>query len=203
MTTLTEEDYLTAIYECEQFFGEAKLADIAKLLNVRPPTAYKVLRKLQEKGLVDYRRGGKVKLSDKGREVAERIVVNHRVFEAFLCYSLKFSPKEAHQIAKIMEHVPLEVSKRLSRMLDRKECPHGLPINGRGSPEGPLLIEKGPGKYQVRRVYFEEILLRYLPELEAGQEIEVIRIAFGKARIKVKGQEYEIPSHLLKFIEVM
>ncbi len=202
MPTLTEEDYLTAIYECEQFFGEARLADIAKLLNVRPPTAYKVLRKLQEKGLVDYKRGGKVKLSEKGREVAERIVINHRVFEAFLCYSLKFSPKEAHQIAKIMEHVPLEVSRRLSKMVERKECPHGLPLDGKGSPTGPSLLEKGPGRYKVKRIYFEEILLRHLPELEAGQEIELISAAYGKARVKIKGKELEIPSHLLKFIEV-
>jgi len=72
-----------------------------------------------------------------------------------------------------------------------------------GKSRRPSLLEKGPGKYKVRRIYFEEILLRYLPELEAGQEIELIKVAYGRARIKMKGKELEIPSYLLRFIEVM
>src|SRR5690606_22207656 len=77
--------------------------------------------------LVDYKRYGKIRLTDKGRSKATEIVRKHRLWETFLFDKLGFSWDEVHEVAEQLEHIQ---SDKLIEQLDKflgfpKFDPHG------------------------------------------------------------------------------
>ena len=97
------EDYLRSIYEIIERKGFARVRDIARELNVKPSSVVEMLRKLQRMNLVFYEKYGGVRLTDKGRELAEIIERRHETFRKFL--ELILVPKDvALRDAHILEH---------------------------------------------------------------------------------------------------
>ena len=97
------EDYLRSIYEIVERKGFARVRDIAHELNVRPSSVVEMLKKLQEMNLVIYEKYGGVRLTDKGKELAEVIERRHETFRRFL--ELILVPKDvALRDAHILEH---------------------------------------------------------------------------------------------------
>src|SRR5690554_1808740 len=101
MLSETEENYLKALLRItieSENGGEAGTNQLAAKLRVRPATATDMLKKLREKGLVNYIKYGKISLTDTGQEVAIAIVRKHRLWETFLYDKLGFSWDEVHEI---------------------------------------------------------------------------------------------------------
>jgi len=97
------EDYLRSIYEIVERKGFARVRDIARELDVKPSSVVEMLKKLQEMSLVVYEKYGGVRLTDRGKELAEVVERRHETFRKFL--ELILVPKDvALRDAHILEH---------------------------------------------------------------------------------------------------
>jgi DtxR family Mn-dependent transcriptional regulator len=95
-----------------------------------------MIKKLAEKGLVDYIKYQGVSLTANGRLAAIDIVRKHRLWEVFLVDKLNFKWDEVHDVAEELEHIKsVDLIERLDEFLGfPKSDPHGDPIpdkNGR------------------------------------------------------------------------
>jgi len=97
------EDYLRAIYEIVAQKGFVRIKDIARELEVKPPTVVEMMKKLDAKGLVVYEKYSGITLTDRGKEIAELIENRHETFREFL--EILLVPKDiALKDAHILEH---------------------------------------------------------------------------------------------------
>lgn len=128
MLTTTEENYIKALLRISvEGDGEAGTNQLAARLEVRPATVTDMVKKLSEKNLVDYKRYGKIKLTEKGRTKATEIVRKHRLWETFLYEKLEFSWDEVHDVAEQLEHIQSDkLIEQLDKFLGYPEFdPHG------------------------------------------------------------------------------
>ncbi len=130
--TLTEENYLKAIYSIQNHneSGEVSVNEIAERMQTKPATVTDMLRKLSEKELIHYEKYKKIQLSEYGLSIVLQIVRKHRLWETFLHDMLNFSWDEVHEVAEQLEHIH---SQKLIDRLDHilgypKFDPHGDPI---------------------------------------------------------------------------
>lgn len=144
MLSITEENYLKVLLHLAEESNkqqEAGTNQIAAQLNVRPATATDMLKKLKEKGFVDYKKYGKISLTDTGRGHAVHIVRKHRLWETFLFDKLGFSWDEVHEVAEQLEHIKSEkLIARLDKHLGYPQFdPHGDVIP---TANGELITEQ-------------------------------------------------------------
>ena len=102
---LTErmEDYLRIIYEIEKVKGYARLKDVSSRLGVTPSSAAEMLRKLHSMNLAIYEKYGGIRLTRKGRKIAETVEKKYvyvRKFLQILLVPMDIASKDAH----ILEH---------------------------------------------------------------------------------------------------
>jgi DtxR family transcriptional regulator, Mn-dependent transcriptional regulator len=138
MPSFTEENYLKLIYalSAQQPNGVTTNA-LAERTNTRAASVSDMLRKLAEKGLVNYRKYQGVTLTDEGQQQALQIVRRHRLWEVFLVEKLGFGWDEVHDMAEELEHIRAnELTDRLAAFLGNPQFdPHGDPIP---APSGEL-----------------------------------------------------------------
>lgn len=131
MVSTTEENYLKAIFKIsERSEKSAKTSAIAEHLETTPASVTDMLKKLSDKGLLNYEKYRGVTLTQEGIKVATEMVRKHRLWEVFLVEKLRFSWDKIHDIAEELEHVnSSELIQRLDAFLDYpKFDPHGDPI---------------------------------------------------------------------------
>src|SRR5215510_15743810 len=131
MHTLTEENYLKAIYRIYESTGDSvSTTAIAEKLQINAASVTDMFKKLGQQKLVVYEKSRGVKPTDKGRKVALQILRKHRLWETFMVEMLKFSWDEVHEIAEQLEHVHSDLLiERLDQLLNYpKFDPHGGPI---------------------------------------------------------------------------
>lgn len=134
MNSFTEENYLKAIYHLG---GAGNIAvntnSIAELTNTKAASVTDMLKKLADKGLINYIKYQGVTLTEKGKGTAINIVRKHRLWEVFLVEKLGFKWDEVHDIAEELEHINSEqLIDRLDEFLGSpKADPHGDPIPDR------------------------------------------------------------------------
>ena len=129
--TLSEEDYIKAIYH----LGKGKKAAvstnaIADKMVTKPSSVTDMVRKLSEKGLINYKKYKGVSLTEIGLKTALNLVRKHRLWEVFLVEKLDFTWDEVHEVAEQLEHIK---SAKLIDKLDEhlgfpQVDPHGDPI---------------------------------------------------------------------------
>lgn len=78
------EDYLEAVYNLISDRGFATTSDISSTLRVRPPTVTEMVRRLAEKGYLEYHRYRGMKLTPTGEKVAKSVIRRHRIISGFL-----------------------------------------------------------------------------------------------------------------------
>jgi DtxR family Mn-dependent transcriptional regulator len=78
------EDYLEAILNASSEKGYARTKDIAKELDIRPPTVVEMVQKLDKIGMIVYRKYDGVTLTEQGRKIAEVIRDRHVTLRSFL-----------------------------------------------------------------------------------------------------------------------
>jgi len=131
MITLTEENYIKAIYHLgKQGLNNVSTNAIAKEMDTKASSVTDMVKKLSERGYADYKKYKGVTLTEKGKQIAVNIVRKHRLWEVFLVEKLSFSWDEIHEVAEQLEHIK---SEKLIRQLDEflnfpTHDPHGDPI---------------------------------------------------------------------------
>ncbi|KDR95416.1 iron (metal) dependent repressor, DtxR family [Peptoclostridium litorale DSM 5388] len=102
------EMYLETIYILEKEHGHAHGVDIAEALGVSKASVSKAMKQLKAKDLVCKEVYGSITLTQKGRELSEKIYYNHQLITSFLEHSLGLTAAEASENACRMEHVVSE-----------------------------------------------------------------------------------------------
>ena len=131
MFTLSEENYLKAIYHLETDSKKGISTNaIAKSLATKASSVTDMVKKLSDKKVVLYKKYQGVTLTELGLKTAANIVRKHRLWEVFLVQKLNFSWDEVHEVAEQLEHIK---SAKLINQLDvllgfPKYDPHGDPI---------------------------------------------------------------------------
>jgi DtxR family Mn-dependent transcriptional regulator len=185
------QDYAKAIYALgRRCGGPVATTDLAERLGVTPASASAMIKKLDERGLVEHVPYHGVQLTASGRRVALEVLRHHRLLELFLAEHLDVPWDRVHQEAEALEHVISEdLEARIAAKLGNPtHDPHGDPI-----PDAQLHIDEGhtrsladlePGDRGsfVRVSDSLPEMLRYLDErgVRIGDRLEVLtRQPFG------------------------
>lgn len=130
MVSLTEENYLKAIYRLAQEGQEISVKNIAESLTIKMPTVNSMIKKLAEKRFIRYEKYKNIELTEKGRKQALYILRKHRLTELFLSEVMSMGWEEVHDIAEQIEHIQSDrFFDRIDEMLGfPKFDPHGEPI---------------------------------------------------------------------------
>ncbi len=132
--TTSKEDYLKAIWSLSERDSEGKSEagtnELSEILGVSPPAVSRMLKQMERQSLVAHTPYYGVRLTEKGREVALRIVRRHRLLELFLWKVLKYDEHSVHDEAERLEHhISEEFEEKIDALLGfPKSCPHGSPI---------------------------------------------------------------------------
>lgn len=187
MFTLSEENYLKAIYHLEAASKKGISTNaIAKRLDTKASSVTDMVKKLSDKKVVDYRKYQGVSLTNMGKKVAANIIRKHRLWEVFLVKNLNFSWDEVHDVAEQLEHIK---SQKLIDELDAflgfpKSDPHGDPIPDKN---GNIAIRKKVKLSSLKPLEESTLLsvkdssdefLRYLDkkEIAIGNTIRILAI---------------------------
>ena len=121
------EMYLKAIWHINEKKESVKISTIAKMLNVRQPSVVQMLKKLNEKNLVNYSKAG-VKLTEEGNKVGSSMMRNSRLLEVLMESALKVEIDE-EMVCGIEHHMNKQFTDALCTMLKHpRKCPHGHEI---------------------------------------------------------------------------
>jgi len=169
------EDYLKAIYEIEEDFGQVSTSLLAVHLNVKPASVTGMIQKLatEKPRLVNYERHHGVTLTPAGRKIALEVIRHHRLIELYLAEALGFEWDKVDAEAEKLEHViSEEFEDKIAALLGYPTIdPHGDPIPTKegavAEPSRLTLSEIAPGQtVRVARVRDDDpAFLRYLAEL--------------------------------------
>ncbi len=84
LLTSSMEDYLEMIFRNSLEEGYIRINELAELLNVQAPSATKMVQKLTQLGLLDYKKYGIIFLTENGKEIGKFLYERHAVIENFL-----------------------------------------------------------------------------------------------------------------------
>jgi len=117
------EMYLKAIWHIRERKEDVKISTIAKMLNVRQPSVVQMLKKLNEKNLVNYNKAG-VTLTDEGENIGSAMMRNSRLLEVLMDSALKIEIDE-EMVCGVEHHMNKQFTDALCTMLNHpKKCPH-------------------------------------------------------------------------------
>ncbi len=129
--TVSKEDYLKAIWSLSERAATEKIEagtnDLALMLQVSAPAVSRMLKQMEKQSLVAHVPYYGVRLTEKGREAALKVVRRHRLLELFLTEVLKYDSHSVHDEAERLEHhISEEFERRIDELLNfPKTCPHG------------------------------------------------------------------------------
>lgn len=139
MLTVTEENYLKAIYRLTERYNDSVSTNLlADEMQSRPASVTEMFNKLAHLKLIKYEKYYGAELTKEGRRYALQILRRHRLWEQFLVQVLGFKWDEVHEIAEDLEHIRHEslISKIDAYLGYPKSDPHGDPIP---SAEGEII----------------------------------------------------------------
>ena len=129
-STPTEENYIKAIYHLQHIYDKVSTTLLADEMNTRPASVTDMLKKLEVKKMLHYRKYKGFSLTEQGNKTALNVVRKHRLWEYFLVNQLGFEWDEVHSMAEELEHISSnELTMRLDNFLGNPAFdPHGDPI---------------------------------------------------------------------------
>jgi len=130
MNSLTEENYLKALYHLVNENDEVSVNDLSRQLNIKMPSVNSMIKKFAEKKWVKYESYKPIKLTESGKKEASLIVRKHRLTEMFLVEKMGFGWENVHEIAEQLEHIHSEIFfDKMDEILNHPKIdPHGEPI---------------------------------------------------------------------------
>jgi DtxR family Mn-dependent transcriptional regulator len=132
MSQRTVEEYLESIGALEEQRSPVSTSAIAQIMGLSLASVSEMVRRLSEKGLVEYTPYGGAKLTNEGRKRFLRLTRRHRLWEVFLNRYLDIGWEDVYQHACTLEHATtdLVVQKLAAFLGNPRTCPHGSPIPG-------------------------------------------------------------------------
>jgi DtxR family transcriptional regulator, Mn-dependent transcriptional regulator len=189
-TSVSQEDYLKAIWELVQEEQEPISARLAEDLDVTPPAVTAALKRMTRGGYLHVRRNGRIELTAKGESIAQHLVLRHRLAEKLLTDVIGLEWARAHEEAERLEHgISPEVAELLLKRFGRdSRCPHGVPLLG-----GMAKLRRKFGAVrlsdaEVGRSY--EVLRVYEKDPKFLDFVNGLRLRPG-ARVRVHQREYD------------
>jgi DtxR family Mn-dependent transcriptional regulator len=188
-TSVSQEDYLKAIWEMLEEQQIPISARLAEALDVTPPAVTAALKRMARDGHLKVQRGGVIQLTAQGRKLAQHLMLRHQLAEMLLTEVIGLSWAKAHAEAERMEHAisPEVEALLLKRFADRKTCPHGVPINGSMAQlrdEGGVLLS------DLRANESAEILCVYEKDSGFLEFLENLKLR-PSSKIEVLKREYD------------
>jgi DtxR family transcriptional regulator, Mn-dependent transcriptional regulator len=184
-TSVSQEDYLKAIWEMLEENHTPISARLAEELNVTPPAVTAALKRMTRDGHVRVDRNGRIDLTQKGRKFAEHLALRHQLAEMLLTEVIGLSWAKAHDEAERLEHAisPEVETLLLKRFSDKKSCPHGVPLRGgvgKLRRQGAVLLSdlRAKDKAEILCVYEkDEQFLEFLDGLHLRPQttVEVLK----------------------------
>jgi DtxR family Mn-dependent transcriptional regulator len=117
------EMYLKAIWHIKERGEAVKISTIAKMLNVRQPSVVQMLKKLNDKNLVNYNKAGVI-LTQDGERIGSSMMRNSRLLEVLMDSALKVAIDE-EMVCGIEHHMNKQFTDALCTMLKHpRKCPH-------------------------------------------------------------------------------
>lgn len=115
--TPSEEDYIEMIYRLSLSEDKIKLKEISTSLNIKPPSVTKMIKKLESKNLLIYRKYDYIQLTDIGKIVGKRLFDRHNVIYSFLeTIGLK---EYIHEETEKIEHtISIETLLRIDELIN-------------------------------------------------------------------------------------
>jgi DtxR family Mn-dependent transcriptional regulator len=166
--TVAEEEYLQTIFWLMEAGLPITGANIAKAMQLSPPTVHEMIKRLERDGYVTRSADKILHLTEDGRAEAEQITRRHRMIERFLTDVLGIPWDEVHEEAERLEHAmsPVLEERMRAAIGDANTCPHGHPIDGVREQGAPLADVDLGAKVVVLRFENEaESLLHYLMDI--------------------------------------
>jgi len=207
----SQEDYLKEIFKLREVNETVSMQDLARKLDVRPPSVTGMIKKLCAMKLVEHEPYKGVQLTETGEKIALEVLRHHRLLELYLARHLNYSWDEIHEEAERLEHVISEkFEAAIADLLDHPtHDPHGDPI-----PTVELEIPDSPDMKPLSaiKVYQTIIIGRVMTqdkdilsllsrlELIPGQQIELIKNEAAGIRVRVNGSQYLVPQTIARLI---
>ncbi|HMU26915.1 MAG TPA: metal-dependent transcriptional regulator [Solirubrobacterales bacterium] len=166
--TVAEEEYLQTIFWLMEAGLPITGANIAKAMQLSPPTVHEMIKRLERDGYVTRSADKILHLTEDGRAEAEQITRRHRMIERFLTDVLGIPWDEVHEEAERLEHAmsPVLEERMRAAIGEANTCPHGHPIDGVREEGAPLADVDLGAKVVVLRFENEaESLLHYLMDI--------------------------------------
>src|SRR5579871_8299 len=189
-TSVSQEDYLKAIWEIVQEGQVPISARLAEDLGVTPPAITAALKRMTKSGHLRVAKNGHIQLTAEGKKIAHHLVLRHRLAEKLLTDVIGLPWSRAHEEAERLEHgiSPEVAGLLLKRFGKNSRCPHGVPLVGgmsklrRVSGAVPLSEGAQGHSYEVMRVYEKDP--KFLEFLEQ-------RSLRPSTRLKILRREYD------------
>ena len=130
MNSLTEENYLKAIFHLLDSENQVTVNELSKFLQIKMPSVNSMMKKFADKNWIIYETYKPIKVTELGRKEAAIVVRKHRLTEMFLVEKMGFGWENVHEIAEQLEHVHSEdFFDKMDEILNfPKVDPHGEPI---------------------------------------------------------------------------
>lgn len=111
------EDYIEMIYRLSLEEKHIQAREISRHLNIKPPSVTKMLKKLNEKNLIIYKKYGYVELSNLGVNVGKNLLHRHNVVYEFL--NVIGIEDDIHEQTEKIEHtLSIEAVKKINDLSD-------------------------------------------------------------------------------------
>ena len=133
-------DYLADIYRIGRGQLWVSTTVIAEQLSVSGPATVRMVRRLQERGLVEHLPYKGVRLTPDGTTAALLAIRRHRLAERFLVDVLHFGWHEIHEQAETLQKgITAAIEDRMDALMGYPAtCPHGDPIPSKSGTMPPL-----------------------------------------------------------------
>ena len=189
-TSVSQEDYLKAIWELVEEEQIPISARLAEELGVTPPAVTAALKRMTRDGFLRLGRDGHIRLTPKGRKVAETLALRHQLAEKLLTEVIGLDWSRAHEEAERLEH---GISPQVQALLLKHfgadgTCPHGVPLVG-----GVAKLRRRLGAVTLSEIVAGEtveILCVYEKDPRFLEFVAGLRIRPG-ARVNVRHREYD------------
>ena len=190
----------------------AKTKDIAREMDIKPPSVSEMLLKLKDESLIDYKPYEGASLTESGRAVAIQIERKHQLLETFLVDALGVDTDRAHDEACELEHHMSDdtMARMCSYLGHPRFCPDDHPITKgecceKSVPSMPLTELKEGDEGVIKIVCVDKNTRDYLMSLGFLPDVLLSikkRLPSNNLLVRIKGSEIAIGKDIAEKIFV-
>lgn len=115
--TASMEDYLEMIYRLSRNDGFTRANDLARALNVKPPSVTNMIQRLYERELIRYEKYGVIFLTPLGEKLGRFLLKRHHMLEKFLS-AIGVPENLLENVEKIEHNLTSEATRCLALLVD-------------------------------------------------------------------------------------